>query len=103
MEPGDPTREILSLDISREIAEAIAAEDSYGAKRKIMRSDRIRTAPSLSLILDYTTQEDARWVKAFIEGARGQTRKATIRATEAQHTEAANVFGSDVEWIKVDE
>jgi len=100
---GDPRREGAPLDISAEITEALASEDSYGAKREIMRSDRVRNAPSLTITLDYTTLADARWVKAFLQQGRGQDRKAWIRATEAQHAEAANEFGSGIEWIKVEE
>lgn len=67
----------------------------------------LRKEPSLSITVDYGNLDRAKRLKAWIEdfGAleRNQKRIATIRATESQHKEAANIFASGVKLEKVEE
>ncbi len=97
----DPTRENQPLDISVEVTAAFASKNRFRDLRTLMISDRVRNARSLTLTLDYSDIDDANWVKAFLQEGDEQERTATIRATTAQHDEAANAFGSGISWIEV--
>lgn len=105
----DKSREVEQqpLDISKRVEEIINSNRPTRAMEltELLDSDELSKAAALTLTLDYTTQEDALWVRAFIGNfdarSRGQERTASIRATEAQMNSVANVFTSGVKWIPV--
>lgn len=63
----------------------------------------LRKEPALSIIVDWRDIYQARQLKAFLDGSRGQKRFAAIRATRKQMEEEPNVFSSGVKWIEVKE
>ena len=94
------------LDLSDQVAEILASGrrtatvDLY----RLLNSDAVRNAPSVTITLDYTTLDHAKWLKAFLEKTPpGKNWQAAIRATEAQMKEAANIFASGVKWILKEE
>lgn len=95
------------VDISDQVAAIFGGDSKYKSieLRKLLRSDEIAKLPAITLTLDYTNLDHAKWVKAFLEYPypRTQKRTAAIRATESQMKEAANIFASGVEWIQVEE
>lgn len=110
MEEDSSSKEREPLDISDEIAKILdnpnvspeqKDEDVYGYIRSL------KNEPSLSLIMDWRGLQFARWAKEFVgdtgASVRGQKRIASIRCTEDQKNEAANVFASGVKWINSEE
>lgn len=89
--PKDISQEFLTLEIPN--------------WHRFLRS--LRNEPALNVTINYSGLETAQRLKAFIEDTaaadRGQKRIATVRATETQHNEAANVFYSGVKWEKVEQ
>ena len=75
-------------------------------KAKFALQQELKANPpqALTLTLDYTTLDDAKtlkWLKQFQPV--GRNWKFAIRCNKSQEKEAANVFASDVECIKIDE
>jgi len=64
----------------------------------------LQNEPILSITIDWVDVMTARKLKAFLEDPYkgSQKRFATIRATDAQHLQELNVFGSGVKWEKVE-
>lgn len=92
------------LDISERVRAILIGDSPRKAIElmRLMRSEDIMQAPALTLTLDYSTLDHAKWVKSFVSsGPPEQQRTAAIRATESQAKEAANVFASGVDWIQV--
>ncbi|MEK7623650.1 MAG: hypothetical protein AAB408_03200 [Patescibacteria group bacterium] len=92
------------LDISERVRATLYGDSTRKAidLMRLMRSEDILQAPALTLTLDYTNLNHAKWVKSFVSsGPPEQKRTASIRATESQAKEAANIFASGVEWVKI--
>ena len=100
---GEIVEESWPLDISERVTTIINSDSKHKPVdlKRLLQEPEIKNAPSLTLTLDYTNLTNAGWVKAFLEKDTEQKRTAKIRATEDQMKEAANVFGSGVEWIKI--
>ena len=96
MEPLPITENVVTKDISTEFItmDALLFLDFLRQQRK---------EPSLAITVNWTDAVTANRLKAFLEGSTAnQVRTATIRATEAQHLEAANAFASGVKWEKTE-
>jgi hypothetical protein len=93
------------LDISSRIIEIIDDPEDKGPKTFIIDDylQTLRKEHSLSITMDWRGIEWARWAKAFKENPQAlsnkQDREVTIKCTESQKREAANVFASGVKWI----
>jgi hypothetical protein len=95
-----PEGEQATLDISERVAEMLRVGGPRAAVDLRTYINSLSDRPHLTLTLDYSDLNRAKWVKAFLNNAPPeQQRTAAIRATEAQMKEAANVFASGVEWI----
>ncbi len=100
---GEP---IIPKDISSDIIKIIDAPEEDVVPRTFIIADYLRDLrrePALTLTMDWHGLAWARWAKAFLENGdalmRGQERTATIRCTEQERNEAANIFASGVKWI----
>ncbi len=93
-----------SLDISERVRALLVCTDFREQIRQIRELETItKDIQALTLTLDYTTDDDANWVKAWIEdySILGQKRTASIRATKSQFAKSVNVFCSGVTLIEV--
>ena len=69
-------------------------------KERIALRRDIAEIQFLTLPLDYTTLDHAKFLKTLLESEpQGGKWTFALRATEFQMKEAANVFASGVEWI----
>lgn len=69
-------------------------------KERIALRRDIAEIQLLTLTLDYTTLDHAKFLKTLLESEpQGGKWTFAIRATESQMKEAANVFASGVGWI----
>jgi hypothetical protein len=101
---------IIPKDISSDIIKIIDDPEEGVVPRTFLIDDYLRglrREPSLTLTMDWRGLAWARWTKAFLENGdalmRGQKRTATIRCTEQEKNEAANIFASGVKWINSEE
>lgn len=93
-----PEKESKPKDISSEFL-TMDSVDFYAFLRTL------REAPALAIKVDWKDIFVARKLKAFLDDPRKpreQKRFATIRATEEQHNQELNVFGSGVEWEEIE-
>ncbi len=95
------TEPMGSKDISQEFLQSRKEGDGGRGWRQFLST--LKSHSELSITVDYTTLEDARALKAFLQlEPTGQKRTVAIRATKTQHEEAANEFTSGIAWIKVE-
>lgn len=77
---------------------------SFSQFNDFLRS--LRREPALAIKVDWCGVAKAIQLKGFLEDSdalrRGQKRTAVIRATEAEHKQALNVFVSGVKWERVE-
>ncbi len=77
--------------------------DFMKAKFALQKELQDNPPTALTLTLDYTTLDDAKTLKWLLQSEQGNKWKFAIRANESQEKEAANVFASGVECIRIDE
>lgn len=102
--PVPPPSEVGSpVDISDRIRAMFTNPDARQAiKESIALRTDINSVMAITLTLDYTTLNHAKFLKGLLESQPvGGNWKFAIRATESQMKEAANVFASGIEWIPV--
>ncbi len=105
--PHPSENEPTTIDISnrvRALFEMPHDREFMKAKLALQRELKANPPQALTLTLDYTTLDDAKTLKLLkqFQPVGGNWRLA-IRCNESQEKEAANVFASDVECIRIDE
>lgn len=102
--PPPLEQEPTPIDISDRVRAMFENPNQQEAMREGMALRRdISNIPVLTLTLDYTTLDHAKFLKALLQRQPlGGNWKFSIRATEAQMKEAANVFASGVDWIEIE-
>ena len=90
-------------DFSDRVKTAFLETDSLlKMKLRLALVREARNLKNLEVTVDYTTLDDAKFLKGFLQSEpTGGKWKFSIRATESQMKEAANVFASGVDWIPV--
>ena len=107
--PTPPPSEVKQapMDISDRVRAMFTNPDArqgQAIKESIALHRDLEGVTTLTLTLDYTTLNHAKFLKALLERQPlGGDWKFSIRATESQMKEAANVFASGVEWIQVED
>lgn len=91
------------VDISDRVRELLSLTGPAGIRALRTLGKELENVPNVTLTLDYTTLEHAKFIKRLLESEPpGKRWTFSIRATESQMKEAANAFASGVEWIPVE-
>lgn len=103
--PPSSEQEPTPIDISERVRTMFENPNQREVMKEgvALRRD-IEGIPCVALTLDYTTLDHAKFLKALLQRQpHGANWQFSIRATESQMKEAANVFASGVDWIPVEE
>lgn len=95
----DPT----PLDISERVKTLFANPNPMQRmKEQLQLHKDLNGRRNVTLIINYTTLEHAKFIKTLLtHEPPGGNWQFSIRATESQMKEAANIFASGVDWIQI--
>lgn len=101
MEPEPRPQEIE--DVSSEYLRIFVNRDPDNKTPQMVEWVKLRRSTDskpIRLVVDYSTLDDAKRLKGWLESRGGQfTTDFSIRATEEQRREAANVFASGINYL----